>query len=167
MKQLFSRISSLVLIVILIFLVAQRFPVIYENIKAEDKKFSDQNLININQQPISLFGRKTVVVFWATWCPPCKIELNRLNELMTDKKIPYGSVIAINMNESHSTVLSFLKKNPLKLEIVLDETGQLAEKYLVKATPTILFLNPDLTINWRTTGISPFLSFRTTSFLNN
>lgn len=167
MKQIFSRLSSLALIIVIVVIIAQRFPIIYENFKSEDNKFNDVSFLSINQQPISLVGKKTILVFWATWCPPCKIELNRLNDLIIEKKIPYDSVVAISMNESFVTVQKYLQKNPFRFQVVLDETGQISEKYLVNVTPTVFFIDANLNIGWRTTGLSPLLFYRVTSFLNN
>ena len=167
MKQLFSRLSSLVLIIVLVVLIFQRFPTIYKNFQSENQKIPNLTLTNLKQQTLSFKGNKTILVFWATWCPPCKIELTRINELITEKKIPAQSVVAVSMGESPQTVEAFLQKNPYLFNVVLDEKNQLAETFQVNVTPTLLFIDEDLNVDWRTTGVSPLLSIKIASFLNN
>ena len=167
MKQLFSRLSSVILVVLLFIVGFQRFPIIYENYQAENQKIEDLTLTNIHQQSLKLVGNKTILVFWATWCPPCKVELGRINDLIKENKIPAEKVIAVSMGESRQTVEDFLQKTPYLFQIVLDEKGLISEKFQAKVTPTLLFIEKDLTVSWRTTGVSPLLSFKVASFLND
>jgi cytochrome c biogenesis protein CcmG/thiol:disulfide interchange protein DsbE len=167
MKQLFSRLSSVILVVLLLIVGFQRFPIIYENIKAENQKVEDISLTNIQHQSLQLAGNKTILVFWATWCPPCKVELGRINELIKENKLPADKVIAVSMGESRQVVEGFLQKTPYLFQIVLDENGSLSEKFQVQVTPTLLFIEKDLTVSWRTTGVSPLLSYKIASFIND
>jgi cytochrome c biogenesis protein CcmG/thiol:disulfide interchange protein DsbE len=48
-------------------------------------------------------GQVTVVVFWATWCAPCKKELINIDELYEDWQDDYGiEVIAISIDNARN-----------------------------------------------------------------
>ena len=48
-------------------------------------------------------GQVTVIVFWATWCAPCKKELINIDGLYEDWKNDFGiEVIAISIDNSRN-----------------------------------------------------------------
>lgn len=116
---------------------------------------------NLHTQP-----RKVVMVFWATWCGPCEIELKRINQMVIDKKIQPTDVIAISSNEDESIVKEKAKRENYLFMIGLDTNGSVSSLYQVTATPTIIFIDENKIINWMTAGISPTLEYRINSFLN-
>jgi len=49
-------------------------------------------------------GKVTVIVFWATWCSPCKKELMNIDELLDEWKKLYGiDFIAISIDDSRNS----------------------------------------------------------------
>ncbi|TSA81155.1 TlpA family protein disulfide reductase [Deinococcus detaillensis] len=52
----------------------------------------------------------TLLNFWATWCPPCREELPRLDAAQRSGKL---KVVAVNVGESPAGVLNFWKENQL------------------------------------------------------
>ena len=42
-----------------------------------------------NMADYSKSGKITIISFWATWCSPCKKELNNMHELYDDWKAKY------------------------------------------------------------------------------
>ncbi|MBC7384419.1 MAG: TlpA family protein disulfide reductase [Bacteroidia bacterium] len=56
----------------------------------------DMNGKSKNMNDYSKSGKITVVSFWATWCSPCKKELNNINEVYEEWKNKYDmQVVAI------------------------------------------------------------------------
>lgn len=108
-----------------------------------------------------------IVVFWATWCEPCRLELNRINKMMANGEIKSNQFLAINIQESKKVIEQFLEKNQWQFLIALDESGSVSEKYKVTGTPTIVFIDTQGKINWISTGLSPLLEYRIKSFLKN
>ncbi len=84
--------------------------------------------------------------FWATWCPPCREEMpsmQRVHELMDGR--PFR-IIAINLQEDDSTVLSFVNEFGYDFPVLLDRSGAVALDYSVRGIPTSYFIAPDGTM---------------------
>lgn len=97
-----------------------------------------------------LKGRVVVLNFWATWCPPCKEEMPTLQDLHDSPQAPV--VIAVNVKEPKSRVQTFLSQRNLSLPVVLDERGDLARQWGVRAYPTTVLIAPDGQARWRVLG---------------
>lgn len=145
-----------------------KMPSILTNFKYQDKMSTDFSVKLINGESYNLHTqpRKVVMVFWATWCGPCEIELKRINQMVIDKKIQPTDVIAISSNEDESIVKEKAKRENYLFMIGLDTNGSVSSIYQVTATPTIIFIDENKIINWMTAGISPTLEYRINSFLN-
>jgi cytochrome c biogenesis protein CcmG, thiol:disulfide interchange protein DsbE len=111
-------------------------------------------------------SEKRVMVFWATWCGPCTVELNRLQKMINQGKIKAGSVLAISSQDSLSVLQEVSKERGYTFLLGLDERGEASELLNVKATPTILFKGDRGEITWMSSGLSPSLEFRVGRFLN-
>ena len=85
---------------------------------------------------------KTVLIFWASWCPHCE-------EIMPVIKSLYGDgskfkVVAISIDESKETLLKYLKDadyNWINIAEFKGWDGKIIEEYGIVATPTIFVLD--------------------------
>lgn len=82
--------------------------------------------------------QRSITIFWATWCAPCKLEMARLSKSVQNGAIPSGSIIAINPFESTDTVRSFLKKESFPFTFIEDRG--ISQALNVNTTPTTLFI---------------------------
>jgi thiol-disulfide isomerase/thioredoxin len=105
-------------------------------------------------KPISLSqfkGKPTVVVFWATWCPPCRREIPTLKNIHKDytpKGLQMVSV-AIAFKESRDDVVKFKKVNELPYLVLWDEDNKTADQYAVEGIPTVLLVDAKGIIRFR------------------
>jgi len=145
-----------------------KMPSILTNFKHQDKKSNDFTVKLINGENYNLHtqSKKVVIVFWATWCGPCEIELKRINQMVKDKKIQPTDVLAISSNEEEAIVKEKAKRENYLFNVGVDTNGSIASLYQVSSTPTIVFIDEKQIINWMTAGISPTLEYRMNSFLN-
>lgn len=164
-----SQVVNVIFFVILIYLVSTKIPTIWNNFSLENKVAPLTEVKRLSGETIAfpIPGKKMIVVFWATWCGPCKVELGRLNKMMALGEIKNDQLLAISIQESAETVLQFLKENPFQFLIGLDESGKLAANYNVSGTPTILFIDEQTKVAWATSGVSPRLESRVKEFLKN
>ncbi|MES2801908.1 MAG: TlpA disulfide reductase family protein [Bdellovibrionota bacterium] len=167
MKKI-SKIINILILVGVLFLFVTKAPSIFAQFKSEGTVISDFSVLlnsgdEFNSQQ---FSSKKVLIFWATWCPPCELELSRVNDLVKDKRIPADSVLAISINEDKQTVDRIAAERGYQFQVGYDFDGQVAKKFAVTGTPTVVFLNGDKTIRWMTTGLSPLLKLRLNTFLD-
>jgi thiol-disulfide isomerase/thioredoxin len=96
-------------------------------------------------------GNPTLVVFWATWCPPCRREIPTLKDLHK-KYGPKGLqvlAIALNYRETRDDVVRFQKEYELPYTVLWDEGNAVADKYGVSGIPTVVLVDPDGVIRYR------------------
>lgn len=54
---------------------------------------------SINIQDITKNGKIVVLSFWATWCKPCQLELDAMNDLYEDWKEKYNvEIVAVTID---------------------------------------------------------------------
>ena len=70
-------------------------------------------------------GKVTVVEFWATWCPPCKVAIPHLNKLYVDKYKAKGVQLVGVTKEDEGTVKPFIaeRKAQFTYPVAIDSTG--------------------------------------------
>ncbi|MEJ2620524.1 MAG: TlpA disulfide reductase family protein, partial [Candidatus Thiodiazotropha sp.] len=86
-------------------------------------------------------GRVVLVNFWASWCAPCRAELPSMNRAWEALKSTGMAMLAINLGEDREAVSAFLQDYPIDFEVLMDERGQISQRWMVKALPTTLVLN--------------------------
>ncbi len=93
----------------------------------------------------------TVVVFWATWCGYCDLEMPWLVDLVDDHR-----VITVAMQSGNATtVRAHMEENDLeKLPVVNDPDGRIASSLGVNVTPTFLFFDQTGRVAHSTTGLT-------------
>jgi cytochrome c biogenesis protein CcmG/thiol:disulfide interchange protein DsbE len=161
------RVINIVFLAILAYALYLKAPSILTHFKFQDQKAPNFSLTTMKGEKFTLGAqsKKVVLVFWATWCGPCEVELKRINEMIMKRKILPSDILAISIAESETVVRENITKNNYLFNIAIDKTGSISELYKVKATPTIIFIDQNQVINWMTAGMSPTLEFRTSSFL--
>ena len=68
-------------------------------------------------------GRLVWINFWATWCPPCRIEMpmiQRLHERYGDRLL----IVGVDFGEDRDTVADFVRRYDLTYPILLDPTSE-------------------------------------------
>lgn len=162
---------------VLITAIVMKFPTVLDSYKMEGKLapigFLNEFTIESNEnslKPINAFlfpkkGEKSVVIFWASWCTPCKLELSRINKAIEEKIINPNQVYAISIDEDLSALKKAMIENKYKFKIFIDRKSIFTKNYKVAATPTVVLIRDDLIIHWMTSGVSPTLINRIENFL--
>ena len=110
---------------------------------------------NINIQEIENSGKPIVISFWATWCKPCKKELNAIAEVYEDWQEETGvKLIAISIDDtrSMSRVAPYVNASDWDYEVYLDPNGDLKRAMGVSTVPHTFLLNSKNKIVWQHKG---------------
>jgi thiol-disulfide isomerase/thioredoxin len=92
---------------------------------------------------ISAYKGKVVVVnFWATWCPPCRLEIPHLVRLRKEYDPEEMLVIGVSMDENKAAVRDFLQENSLNYPVFWGE-GSVGQFFQVSGLPTTLVYDRD------------------------
>lgn len=96
-----------------------------------------------------LRGQAVLVNLWATWCPPCRAEMQSIEKLYQEYKSQGFTVLAVNMTyqDDPAAVMPFVSEQGLTFPILLDETGEMAKAYQLRSLPSSYFIRRDGIIN--------------------
>ncbi|WP_438432710.1 TlpA family protein disulfide reductase [Gorillibacterium sp. sgz500922] len=112
------------------------------------KRAPDFQLTDLNGKTIRLsdYSGKTVLVnFWATWCPPCRIEMPHMEEFYRKYNDQDTVILGINLTHTEknlSEVQAFVSDNALTFPILYDKDGKVSDRYQITAYPTTLVVDP-------------------------
>ena len=98
-----------------------------------------------------------IIDFWATWCEPCKKQMNYLNNFHNHFSESGFKVLAINTDtpKSMSQVKSFDKSKKFAFMVAVDPNSQVMKKMGVKLMPTTILLDKNGSIIYRHQGYLP------------
>jgi thiol-disulfide isomerase/thioredoxin len=109
----------------------------------------------LNGAPVDLSrlqGKPTVVVFWASWCGPCKKEAPEVVRLARS----YGDrvhILGVNAGEDLRTVQRTAKAWGMSWPVVSDGDGSLMKRFKVRGVPLVLILDKDGRVRHRNNGV--------------
>ena len=109
----------------------------------------------INIDKIDNNGNPIVINFWATWCKPCKKELNNIAEIYEDWQEETGvKIVAISIDDSRSMskVKPYVNSSDWNYEVYLDPNGDLKRAMGVSTVPHTFLLNEKKEIVWQHRG---------------
>lgn len=109
------------------------------------------NLIDMKE----IVGKKPVMlVFWASWCPNCKTEAPKVNELVKKYRDQGMEFIGINIgfNDSMRRARSFVKKTQMAYPTIFDDTHAITQRYMIQGVPTILVADSKGIVQFRNFG---------------
>ncbi|WP_066186128.1 redoxin domain-containing protein [Gracilibacillus timonensis] len=97
-------------------------------------------------------GSKVMLNFWATWCPPCRVEMPDMEKFHQDTEI---EILAVNLTETEPNteqVQQFVNEYGLSFPILLDEVIEVANTYAIQPIPTSFMIDSEGIIQFKTFG---------------
>ena len=117
-----------------------------------NQKAPDFSLPDRTQQTVSLhkqLGKVVFINFWASWCPPCRIEFPELIKLAGEHDKSKFVVLAINVDKDPKSIEVFLKNFPNLPEnftVLSDPDFISIKKYNAVGMPSSFIVGPDGTV---------------------
>ena len=134
--------------------------IIFSNITiAQNKELPSTKVTTLDGKPFNIQNIENkgpiIINFWATWCKPCKKELNNIAEVYEDWQEETGvKLIAISIDDtrSMSKVAPYVNSSGWEYEIYLDPNGDLKRAMGVSTVPHTFVLNNKNEIVWQHRG---------------
>lgn len=108
-------------------------------------------------------GKKVLLNFWATWCPPCKAEMPHIEKFYNEMRDQGVVVLGVNLTDTEKSaakVETFARQRELSFPIVLDRAGQVRDLYQVRAYPTSIVIDSRGMIRSKHQGAASYDSLR-------
>lgn len=113
-----------------------------------------KSLQDENVQLSGYKGKKVMINFWATWCPPCRVEIPELNKFYENKN-ENEEILAVNLTTTEtnaSGIQGFVQDYSMNFPILLDESGTVSQTYMAASIPTSYFIDSNGHVYYKHTG---------------
>ncbi|MCQ6281228.1 peroxiredoxin [Bacillus sp. EB600] len=124
----------------------------------EGSMAQDFELENVDGKKVKLSdykGEKVILNFWATWCPPCKSEMQDIENFYKKNKGNKVVVLAVNLTnleKNKNNIQQFIKAYHLTFPVLLDSKGSVANLYQSITIPTTFIINTTGRIDQKIVG---------------
>lgn len=101
----------------------------------------------------SLRGKVVLLNFWATWCPPCRQELTRVQEDIIDRFAGKPFVfLPVSRGEKRETVAAFREKTGYTFPMGLDSARTVYDRYASNYIPRNFLIDKEGKVVLATVG---------------
>lgn len=128
-----------------------------------DKKVPEVQLKNtegetVNTGEMENDGKPIIISFWATWCTPCKKELNTINDMYIDWQDETGvRLVAVSIDDERTKnrVVPYVDSKAWDYQILLDPNGELKRAMGVNNVPHTFLIDGEGNIVYSHNNYAP------------
>ena len=99
--------------------------------------------------------RPTIFTFWATWCVPCKKELNNFADLYEDWQDEFNvEIVAVSVDDSrnYGKVKTYANTQDWGFDVLIDTNSDLKRALNFQAVPYLILVDEEGRIVYAHTG---------------
>lgn len=114
--------------------------------KAPDFAMTDMNGNTVRLSDIIANGKPVVLNFWASWCPPCKVEMPEFNKVYLELggEIQFMMVdLTDGVRETVKIGAKYIADNKFSFPVFFDTKGEGGMNYGIRSIPTTMFIDKD------------------------
>lgn len=101
-----------------------------------------------------LRGKVVLVNFWATWCPPCRLEMPGFQHVYEDRRADGFVVLGISTDQSgQGVVREFLEERGITFPVTMASAQVVRDFGGVRALPTSFLIDREGRVRQEVTGI--------------
>lgn len=89
----------------------------------------------------AMHGHPVVMVFWASWCGPCRAEQPQLNAAYTKWKAAGVRFLGVDMLDDDAAARAFQQTMGIAYPSVVDNNANIAAGYLIPAAPALVLID--------------------------
>ncbi len=130
---------------------------------AQDKALPDVNVKTlegktVNMQEFGKSGKITVISFWATWCAPCKKELDAIADVYSDWQDDYDMelvAVSIDTRRAAATIPALVASKGWEYTILSGNPTALQTAFNFQTIPQTFLVNQEGKIIYHHNGYVP------------
>lgn len=112
-----------------------------EPARAQSVSLAGRTLSGGTASLTSLRGRAVVVVFWASWCEPCRREQPQLNAAYAKWSVHGVAFLGVDMRDDTKPAVDFQDAMQVPYPSVVDADATIAADYRIPAAPALVFID--------------------------
>ncbi len=98
-------------------------------------------------------GKVSIIVYWATWCAPCREEIPALIALRNEFPAESLEIIGVSLDQASKSIDAFVSSHQINYDIARNNESLEQAFGPVRYIPTLVVVDPEGKVQQRYTGL--------------